>query len=290
MTAPAVPILSLLLVLSLAALAWTNRDRLLRRSRGGEALRQDIAGAIALGHSEGAVEKEDRDRLLGALDLSERTVEEIMRHRSDIEMIDAAIPADQILTRAVQSAHTRLPVFRDDPENIVGVLHAKDLLRALHANGGSEGLDVLKVARKPYFVPETTNLKSLLHDMQSRKIHLVIALDEYGGTAGMITMEDVLEQIVGEIGDEYDALRPEDVQEMPDGSQIVSGRVSLDEVNELFGLDLTSELVESIGGHLSEIAGRIPAVGESFDLGRWRFQVHEADAKHIESLRVLRAE
>jgi len=119
---------------------------------------------------------------------------------------------------------------------------------------------------------------------------LAVALDEYGGTAGMITMEDVLEQIVGEIGDEYDSLRPEDVQELPDGSQIVSGRVSLDEINELFGLELSSDLVESIGGHLSEIAGHIPAVGESFDLDGWRFQVHEADAKHIETLRVLRAE
>ena len=129
MTLSAVPILSLLLVLSLAALAWTNRNRLRPRRTDGEALRQDIAGAIALGHSGGAVEKEDRDRLLGALDLHDRTVEEIMRHRRQIEMVDADLSPDRILTQVLASPYTRLPVFRDSDDTILGVIHAKDLLR-----------------------------------------------------------------------------------------------------------------------------------------------------------------
>ncbi len=149
---------------------------------------------------------------------------------------------------------------------------------------------LVSIIRPTYYVPETTNLKTILHDMQSRKSHLAIVTDEYGGTAGILTLEDVLEQIVGEIGDEHDAMRPEDVQVLADGSQLVSGRLTLDEINERFGLELASDQVESIGGLVSELAGYIPAQGESVVLGPWRFLVHEADAKHIETLRVERAE
>ena len=176
------------------------------------AVREEIAGAIALGHSEGAVEKEDRDRLLGALDLSDRTVEEIMRHRSQIEMIDADAAPDEILTQALASPHTRLPVFRGEPENIIGVLHAKDLLREVDrlvrgregAAGSLSELDVMKVAMKPYFVPETTTLDDQMRQFLRRRTHFALVVDEYGALQGLITLEDILEEIVGEITDEFD--------------------------------------------------------------------------------------
>lgn len=239
--------------------------------------------------AEGEIAKDDVRILKNVIDLEDRRVSEIMIPRPDIVCAEIESSLAEIAELIIQHGHSRIPVYRDNRDHMVGVIHAKDVIGPLRMPPNEQPA-IESILRPAHFVPETTNLKSLLHDMQSRKIHLVVALDEYGGTAGMLTMEDVLEQIVGEIGDEYDAMRPKDVQEMPDGSQMVSGRVSLDEINEHFGLELSSELVESIGGHLCELAGRIPAIGESFDLGGWRFQVHEADAKHIETLRVLRAD
>jgi len=239
--------------------------------------------------AEGEIKSDDVRILKNVIDLEERLVCEIMIPRPDIIGAEQDSTLAEVAELIIQNGHSRIPIYQDNRDHMVGVVHAKDVLGPLLMPPDKQPA-VTDIMRPVHFVPETTNLKSLLHDMQSRKIHLVIALDEYGGTAGMLTMEDVLEQIVGDIGDEYDAMRPEEVQEQPDGSQIVSGRVSLDEINELFGLDLSSDLVESIGGHLSELAGHIPAVGETFDLGGWRFQVHEADAKHIESLRVQRAD
>jgi len=149
------------------------------------ALRDEIAGAIALGHSGGAVEKEGRDRLLGALDLNDRTVEEIMRHRSQIEMIDADASPDAILTQCLASSHTRLPIYRDDVENIVGVIHAKDLLREVDrlvrgeevSPGALSDLDILKVAMPPYFVPETTALDEQMRQFLKRNIHFALVVD-----------------------------------------------------------------------------------------------------------------
>jgi len=239
--------------------------------------------------AEGEIKDDDVRILQNVIDLEDRRVSEIMIPRPDMIAAEIASTLDEVAELIIQHGHSRIPIYRDNRDHVVGVVHAKDILGPmLHPESGQPTLESL--LRPAHFVPETTNLKALLHDMQKRKIQLVIALDEYGGTAGMLTMEDVLEQIVGDMGDEYDALRPEEIQEMPDGSQIVAGRLALDEINERFGLDLSSDLVESIGGYLCELAGRIPAEGESFDLNGWRFQVHEADAKHIETLRVLRAE
>ena len=149
-------------------------------------MREEIAGALQLGHSEGVVEKEDRDRILGALDLADRTVEEIMLHRSQIEMIDADLPPAQVLELCLASAHTRLPVFRGQKENIVGVIHSKDLLRAMFVRraeqsdveGPFEGFDILDVAMKPYFVPETTTLDEQMRQFLRRSTHFALVVAE----------------------------------------------------------------------------------------------------------------
>ncbi|MGB1034083.1 MAG: HlyC/CorC family transporter, partial [Primorskyibacter sp.] len=177
------------------------------------AVREEIAGALYLGHSEGVVEKEDRDRILGALDLSERTVEEVMLHRSGIEMINADSDPQAILTQCLESSHTRLPVFKDDPENIIGVVHAKDLLRAMYrvlqeAEGNAfealAGFAIREVAMPPYFIPETTSLDDQMRQFLKRRTHFALVVDEYGALQGLLTLEDILEEIVGEITDEFD--------------------------------------------------------------------------------------
>ena len=239
--------------------------------------------------NEGDIPLEDIRILTNVLELEDKLASEVMVPRPDMVSIEMDSTLVEVAELIVQHGHSRIPVYRENRDHIVGVLHAKDIVGPLLLPQ-AEHPELLSLIRPTYFVPETANLKTLLHDMQTRKSHLVIVTDEYGGTAGMLTLENVLEEIVGEIGDEHDAMRPEDVQVLPDGSQLVSGRLSLDEINERFGLELDSEQVETIGGLLCEVAGSIPPVGESFVLGPWRFLVHEADPKHIETLRVERAE
>jgi magnesium and cobalt transporter len=238
---------------------------------------------------EGDIPLEDIRILTNVLQLEDKLASEVMVPRPDMVSIELNSTLAEAAELIIQNGHSRIPVYRENRDHIVGVLHAKDIVGPLLLTH-QEHPGLLSLIRPTYFVPETTNLKTLLHDMQTRKSHLVIVTDEYGGTAGMLTLEDVLEEIVGEIGDEHDALRPEDVQVLPDGSQLVSGRLTLDEINERFGLELESEQVETIGGLISELAGGIPPEGEAFVLGHWRFLVHGADPKHIETLRVERAE
>lgn len=248
-------------------------------------LEEHLREAVA----EGEIKSEDVRMLQNVIDLEEKRVGEIMIPRPDIICAECDSTLAEIAALIVQHGHSRIPIYEDNRDHIVGVVHAKDVIRPLMECAGPAP-KLMDLARPPHFVPETTNLKALLHDLRTTRIHLAIVLDEYGGTAGLVTLEDVLEQIVGDIGDEHDQLRPEEVQEQPDGSLLVSGRVPLDEVNELFGLELNSDQVETIGGYLCEIAGRIPAQGETFPLDGWAFHVEEADAKHIETLRARRVQ
>ncbi len=246
------------------------------------ALREEILGAITLGHSEGAVEKADRDRLLGALDLGSRTVEEVMRHRRRIEMIDADRTPDEIITQALASPHTRLPVYRGDDENILGVVHAKDLLREVDrlVRGGTSTLarlaelDILKIAMKPYFVPETTALDEQMRQFLKRRTHFALVVDEYGTLRGLITLEDILEEIVGDITDEFDvpdrepALRPTEA-----GDYLIEGAMTIRDLNRLMDWNLPDDEANTIAGLVIHEAQLIPAEGQVFSFHGFRFEV-----------------
>ena len=258
------------------------------------AVREEIAGALQLGHSEGVVEKEDRDRILGALDLAERTVEEIMLHRTEIEMIDAALPVGDILKLCLDSNHTRLPLFRDERENIVGVLHAKDLLRAMHkmlADGRIEPhemaeFDILTVAMKPYFVPETTTLDDQMRQFLSRRRHFALVVDEYGTLQGLITLEDILEEIVGEITDEFDTDEENDVTQAEDGSYTVDGTMTIRDVNRATDWNLPDDEANTVAGLVIHEAQLIPIVGQVFSFHGFRFEVLAKDENHLSELRI----
>ncbi len=253
------------------------------------AVREEIAGAISLGHSEGAVEKEDRDRLLGALDLGERAVEEIMLHRSQIEMIDAALPARQVLERCLNSPYTRLPLFRDRPENIVGVIHAKDLSRAMyrvqaeHAGGGNpfDDFDVMEVAKEPYFIPETTTLDEQMRQFLRRRAHFALVVDEYGTLQGLITLEDILEEIVGEIIDEHDPEEQSGVKRCEDGSYLVDGSMTIRDLNREMDWALPDEEANTVAGLVIHEAQMIPDEGQEFKFHGFRFKVLERRANRI---------
>ena len=258
------------------------------------AVREEIAGALQLGHSEGLVEKEDRDRILGALDLDERAVEEVMLHRSGIEMIDADLPPAEILQLCLDSNHTRLPLYRETPENIVGILHAKDLLRAMNrmmddgvvTASELHNFDILTVAMEPYFVPETTTLNDQMRRFLKRKTHFALVVDEYGSLQGLITLEDILEEIVGEIADEFDDDEDEQIETTPDGAYLVDGAMTIRDLNRAHDWQLPDEEANTIAGLVIHEAQMIPIEGQVFSFHGFRFEVVEKEENRIAQVKV----
>ncbi|MEM9576754.1 MAG: HlyC/CorC family transporter [Pseudomonadota bacterium] len=254
----------------------------------------EIEGALTLGHSEGVVEKEHRDRILGALDLNERVVEEIMLHRSGIEMINADDSPEDILQQCLQSNHTRLPVFQGDPENIIGVIHAKDLLRAMYKIiGGPEGdasklrsFKLSDVAMTPYFVPETSTLDEQMRQFLRRRTHFALVVDEYGSLQGLITLEDILEEIVGEITDEFDPDDEQPLQTTDDGQHVVEGAMTIRDLNRATDWNLPDEEANTVAGLVIHEAQMIPTVGQVFSFHGFRFEVCAREGNRITELKI----
>ncbi len=255
---------------------------------------EEIAGALELGHQEGVVEKEQRDRLLGALDLAERDVEEIMLHRSEIEMINGDDSPEDIIEQALKSAYTRLPIYREDQENIIGVLHAKDLLRAVDKalrspdgiTGTLKGFDVSQVMRKPYFVPETTTLEEQMRQFLAQSTHFAMVVDEYGGLQGLITLEDILEEIVGEITDEFDIGDEQAPEPGADGAYQIDGAMTIRDLNRQLDWNLPDEEANTVAGLVIHEAQSIPNEGQQFSFHGYRFEVTQKTENRITSLKV----
>ncbi|MDR9394359.1 HlyC/CorC family transporter [Roseovarius sp. SYSU LYC5161] len=259
------------------------------------AVREEIAGALYLGHSEGVVEKEDRDRILGALDLGERAVEEIMLHRSQIEMIDADEDPEAILQQCLKSSHTRLPVFRNDPENIIGVVHAKDLLRAMYTLASDDtaappdalkAFDICDVAMHPYFVPETTTLDDQMRQFLRMRSHFALVVDEYGALQGLITLEDILEEIVGEIIDEFDTDDAQPIRRSDDNQFLVDGAMTIRDLNRATDWNLPDEEANTIAGLVIHEAQMIPEVSQVFNFHGFRFEVVARKENRISKLKI----
>ncbi len=257
-------------------------------------VREEIAGALALGESEGTLEKEDRDRLLGAFDLSDRTVEEVMRHRSQIEMLDAEADPNDLIAQVLASPHTRLPLFRDVRDNVVGIVHTKDLLRAVqkflrsgdgHLDSVSD-LDIQSVAMKPYFVPETTPLDEQMRAFLKRRAHVALVVDEYGELRGLITLEDILEEIVGQITDEFDVATEYALQRTEGGDVVVDGAMSIRDLNRAMDWSLPDEAANTIAGLVIHDAQVIPAEGQVFSFHGFRFEVAARKDNRITRLRI----
>ena len=262
-----------------------------------DAVQEEIAGTLALGHSLGAVEKDHRDRILGALDLGNRTVEEIMQHRKEIEMIDANEPPETAIEKCIKSSHTRLPVYKDEPENIVGIVHAKDLLKAmmkLQADKPIENrhlkgrLQILDFAMKPYFVPETTTLDDQMRQFLRRHTHFALVVDEYGMLQGLITLEDILEEIVGEIVDEHDEVSGQMMTPTSDGGFIVDGAMPIRDLNRERDWNLPDVNSVTIAGLVIHEAQSIPTAGQEFIFHGFRFEVIERESNRIAKLKLRR--
>jgi Mg2+/Co2+ transporter CorB len=254
------------------------------------AAHEEIRGAVEYHHAEGLVETHDRWMLGGVLDLAEMDVSEVMVHRNAIATIDADLSPREILAETLDSGHSRLPLYRDDPENIVGVLHNKDLLQAIaDADGAIEAVDMAAIIREPWFIPETTSLKDQLSAFLKRRTHFALVVDEYGALQGLVTLEDILEEIVGEIEDEHD-VAPTGVHPAEDGSVSVDGAVTIRDLNRALNWDLPDDEAVTVAGLLIHEARRIPEAGQTFSFHDHRFTVLERKVNRITKLRIWPAE
>ncbi len=250
------------------------------------AAHEEIRGAVDYHHSEGLVEAGDRRMLGGVLDLSDMDVSEIMVHRKSMVLLDAALPARELVDEVLEAQHTRIPMYRDEPDNIVGVLHARDLLKALaESPTGVEGLDVAAILREPWFIPDTTNLKDQLNAFLKRKNHFALVVDEYGALQGLVTLEDILEEIVGEIDDEHDTAL-DGVRRQTDGSVNVDGPVTVRDLNRAMDWRLPEGEAVTIAGLVIHEAQAIPEPGQTFIFHRHRFQVLRRQRNQITALRI----
>ena len=248
---------------------------------------EEIRGAIDLHHAEGGVEAADRHRLVGALDLKDMTVEEVMIHRKNINMLDADLPARELVMKALSSPHTRLPLYRGDQEEIVGILHAKDLLRAIVPHQGDlSGLDIDEVMRDPWFIPETTPVQDQLNAFLSERNHFSLVIDEYGALQGLVTLEDILEEIVGDIRDEHD-IEVKGVRPQPDGSVVVDGWVTIRDLNRSRGWALPDDEAVTIAGLVIHEAQTIPEPGQRFAFHGYRFDVLRKSRNQLTALKVV---
>ncbi|MBN8965530.1 MAG: HlyC/CorC family transporter [Rhizobiales bacterium] len=248
---------------------------------------EEIRGTVDLMHREGGVEKLDRDMMGGLLDLRELTVSDVMVHRTEMLTINADDPPDKIVDTALKAQFTRIPLWRGTPENIIGILHAKDLLRALHeAEGHPDRIDVVAIALPPWFVPDIRALSDQLKAFRRRKTHFALVVDEYGEVEGLVTLEDILEEIVGDISDEHDVPVP-GVRPQPDGSVNVDGSVPIRDLNRAMDWNLPDEEATTIAGLVIHEARSIPDVGQSFTFHGFRFSVMRKQRNRIMALRIM---
>ena len=260
----------------------------LQPGRGGELLSayEDLRGAIDLHHREGKVVKAERDMLGGILDLPEMTVGEVMVHRKNMFMVDADLDSSEIFNQVITSPHTRVPLWCGEPENVIGILHVRDLLKAVAAKQGNiAALDIPAIIRQPWFVPETTDLDQQLRAFLQSKGHFACVVDEYGALMGLITLEDILEEIVGDIADEHD-LPPKGMRSLTDGSVITDGQVAIRDLNRALDWNLPDEEANTIAGLVIHEAHMIPEAGRAFTFHGFRFVILERRRNQLISIHV----
>ncbi|WP_306228971.1 HlyC/CorC family transporter [Mangrovibrevibacter kandeliae] len=247
---------------------------------------QELRGTVEVLHREGALVDVDRNRLGGLLDLHELEVSDVMVHRTTMRQVNADDPPEAIVRQILESPHTRMPVWKGEADNIVGVVHAKDLLRALNELGNDfTRLDILKIATRPWFVPETTTLQDQLNAFLRRRTHFALVVDEYGEVRGLITLEDILEEIVGNIADEHD-VEIEGVKTEADGSVVVDGAVPIRDLNRALGWSLPDDEAVTIAGLVIHETQTIPEERQSFTFFGKRFVVLKREKNRVARLRI----
>ena len=229
-------------------------------------------------------EEEKRDMIRGVEDLSETSVKEIMIPRIDVDFISDDVSQDELLEIIAESGHSRFPIYSESIDNVIGVLYVKDLIMTFSRH---ETVDLQKIIRKPFFVPETKKIDTLLREFRRRHIHIAIAIDEYGGVSGIVCMEDIIEEIVGDIQDEFDN-EQEDIVSVGDGIWLCDARVNLDDLNEKLGSDLPNEEFDTLGGFVFDLFGKIPAKFEKSSWKNFDFVVQDMEGHRVNQIKVIK--
>lgn len=266
-------------------------DLLVRRASGAngqaepEEIEQEIIAVVEEGEKEGVVDEREREMIKSVLEFNNLQVGEIMTARPEIVALEYTATLQQVKQVVEESGHSRIPVYRESLDQIVGILYARELLR--YVGVPPEQFDISKVIRPPYYVPETKPLRDLLQDFRLQKVHMAIVLDEYGGTAGLVTIEDLLEEVVGDISDEHEPIEPAMFKRIDDQTAEVDARIYIDEVNRLMGLDLPEdEGYSTLGGFVSTTLGRIPEPGATFSHDSALFTVLDAEPQKVNRVRI----
>jgi Mg2+/Co2+ transporter CorB len=252
-----------------------------------------IRGTIELHHREGKMVKQDRDMLGSILDLNDVEVREIMTHRKQVETVDADLPVEELVAQVVSTMHSRVPLWRGEPDNIIGMLHVKNLIKLQGAqrknplSGQMTVEAVIGLCTKPWFIPDTTSLREQLLAFRSKRQHFAFVVDEYGGWQGIVTLEDIIEEIVGDIEDEHDEMET-DIQRSGDNAWYVSGSVSIRDLNRRLDWNLPDDNASTIAGLLIHEAQTIPSVGERFHVHDLEFTVMEKDGMQITRLYITK--
>jgi len=228
--------------------------------------------------------EEKKDMIQGVEDLATTSVKEVMIPRIDVDFISSDTPTPELVTKIMTSGHSRFPVYTDSIDNVVGVLYVKDLLKCFAEN---QEVDLLKIIRKPYFVPESKRIDSLLREFKRHHLHIAMAIDEYGGISGIVTMEDIIEEIVGDIQDEFDKER-EDIITINDNVWLCEARVDLDDLNEVIGAQFPNEDFDSLGGFVFDLFGKVPVKYEKASWKNYDFIVQDMEGHRINVIKVIR--
>jgi magnesium and cobalt transporter len=251
---------------------------------------EELTQVLASARQRGIISPDAFDMLEGVLQVIEMQVRDIMVSRSQMVIVNRDDAPEEILPTVIESGHSRYPVIGEDRDQIVGILLAKDLLRYFNdggSDGGKSNFDIKECLRPAAFIPESKRLSVLLKEFRASQHHMAIVVDEYGGVSGLVTIEDVLEQIVGDIGDEYDVEDDLDIRKEGERQFTVKGQTRIDEFNGYFGTDFSEEEFDTIGGLITNHLSRLPRRGESFTLGNLEFKVLRADRRRLDTLRVV---
>ena len=267
--------------------------RLLARPAGGAkgpfVTEDELKMLVTVGEEEGIIEEEEREMIHGVIEIGDMTVREVMIPRIDIVAVEVTRPINEIVKLVLTHGHTRIPVFEETIDHIVGIAYAKDLLRysvQKRAATAAKAGDLRKLMRDPYFVPENKNLSEFLHEMREKRVHMATVIDEHGQTAGLVTIEDIIEEIVGPIRDEYDAMEEEEIQFLAPNEAVLDARISLADARDELGLHLDAEDVDSLGGFIYSIRGTIPRQGEVVDVEGCKMTVVSVKGQRIGKVRV----
>ncbi|MDX9708365.1 MAG: hemolysin family protein [Trichloromonas sp.] len=248
---------------------------------------KDLQDLIEESEEEGIINEDEGEMLHSIFEFGETIVREVMVSRIDMVCCSMSTSLGELLEAIISSGHSRLPIYEGTADRIVGIIYAKDLLRIWGCR--DEDFRIEQIMRTPYFVPETKQIEELLQEFRTQRVHMAIAIDEYGGTSGLITIEDLIEEIVGDIQDEYDLEEDELVEESP-GVVLVDGRLNIEELEDYFDIEIPREKFDTVGGYLFNLFGHVPQVNEEIRDGVLRMTVVECDTRKIRKVRVRRAE